>query len=95
MSYHELSIEEHASIQMVQAQGMSLRHIAQFLGRAPATKSREMLRNQMAQNGYCARHAQRQREKRRVVCRSARKLLPSTERFDLIVYMLRQRLSPE
>ena len=49
----------------------------------------------MAQNGYCARHAQRQREKRRGVCRPARKILPGTERFDLIVHMLRRRLSPE
>ena len=95
MSYLELSIEERANIQVGQAQGMSLRHIAQLLGRAPSTISREIRRNQMAQNGYCARHAQRQREKRRVVCRPARKLLPGTERFDLIVYMLRRRLSPE
>lgn len=49
----------------------------------------------MAWNGYHARHAQRQREKRRVVCRPARKLLPGTERFDLIVHLLRRRLSPE
>jgi IS30 family transposase len=37
MSYLELSIEERASIQVGQAQGMSLRHIAQLLGRAPST----------------------------------------------------------
>ena len=95
MSYLELSIEERASIQVGQAQGMSLRHIAQLLGRAPSTISREIRRNQMAQNGYCARYAQRQREKRRGVCRPARKILPGTERFDLIVHMLRRRLSPE
>ncbi len=94
-SYLELSIEERASIQVGQAQGMSLRHIAQLLGRAPSTISREIRRNQMAQNGYCARHAQRQREKRRVVYRPARKLLLGTERFDLIVHMLRRRLSPK
>ncbi|ASK17894.1 hypothetical protein CEK60_00600 [Halomonas sp. N3-2A] len=46
MSYLELSIEERASIQVGQAQGMSLLHIAQLLGRAPSTISREILRNQ-------------------------------------------------
>lgn len=56
MSYIELSIEERASIQVGQAQGMSLRRIAQLL---------------------------------------KRKLMPGTERFDLIVHLVRRRLSPE
>lgn len=88
MSYIELSIEERVSIQVGQAQGMSLRHIAKLLRRAPSTISREIRRNQMAQNSYCARHAQHQREKRRVACRPKHKLLPGTERFDLIVHTL-------
>ena len=95
MPYIELSIEERASIQVERAQGMSLRHIARLLGQAPSTISREKRRNQMTQNGYCARNTQHQREKRRVVCRPTRKLLPGTEQFDLIVHMLRRRLSPE
>lgn len=56
MSYIEFSIEERASIQIGQAQGMSLRHIARLLGRAPSTILREIRRNQMPQNSYCARH---------------------------------------
>lgn len=57
--------------------------------------SREIRRNQMAQNGYCTQYAQHQLEKRRVTSRPKHKLMPGTERFDLIVHMLRRRLSPE
>ena len=32
---------------------------------------------------------------RRQVCRPSRKLLPGSERFELVVHMLRERLSPE
>ncbi|QRL03143.1 helix-turn-helix domain-containing protein [Vreelandella venusta] len=56
MSNIELNIEEHTSVQVGQAQGMSLRHIARLLGRALSTILREMRRNQMPQNSYCARH---------------------------------------
>ncbi|MBE0464947.1 IS30 family transposase [Halomonas sp. FME20] len=92
MSYIELSIEERASIQVGQAQGMSLRYIARLLGRAPSTISREIRRNQRDQNSYCARHAQQQRERRRAPCRPKHKLLPGTERFDLIVHIYPNRL---
>jgi IS30 family transposase len=74
---------------------MSLRGIAQLLERAPSTISREMRRNMSVQRGYNARHAQEQRQRRRVPCRPKHKLIPGTERFDLIAHMLRQRLSPE
>lgn len=52
MSYIELSIEERASLQLGQAQGMSLRRIVRLLRRAPSTIFREMLRNQMAQDSF-------------------------------------------
>lgn len=45
MSYVELSIEERATIQVSRAQGMSLRHMARMLERAPSTISREVRRN--------------------------------------------------
>lgn len=95
MSYLELSIEECASIQGGQTQGMSARHTARILGQVPSMISRDIRRNQMTQNGYCAQHAQQQREKRRVVCRPTRKSLTGTEWFDLIVHMLRRHLFPE
>lgn len=95
MSYIELSIEERATIQVSRAQGMSLRHIARILDRAPSTISREVRRNRAKPHIYCARRAQQQRYKRRAPCRPRRKLVPGTERFELIVHMLRRRLSPE
>ena len=95
MSYVELSIEERATIQVSRAQGMSLRRIARLLERAPSTISREVRRNQTDQRAYCARYAQQQRQRRRVLCRPRRKLVPGTERFALIAHMLRRRLSPE
>ncbi len=53
MSYIELSIEERASIQVGQAQGMSLRHIAKLLRRAPSTISREIRRNNGPEQLLC------------------------------------------
>ena len=95
MSYVELSIEERATIQVSRTQGMSLKHIARLLERAPSTTSREVRRNQADQRAYCARHAQQQWQKRRILCRPRCKLMPGTERFELMIHMLRRRLFPE
>ncbi|WP_311945810.1 helix-turn-helix domain-containing protein, partial [Halomonas piscis] len=84
MSYVELSIEERATIQVSHVQGMSLRHIARIVERAPSTISREVRRNLIGQRAYCARQAQQQRQRRRAPCRPKRKLIPGTERFELI-----------
>lgn len=95
MSYSELSIEERATIQVSHAQGMSMRQIARLLERAPSTISRELRRNQQPDGRYCVPHAQHLRHERRATCRPRRKLLPGGERFALVLYLLRQRLSPE
>lgn len=95
MSYVELSIEERATLQVSRAQGMSIRQVAAAMERSPSTICREIQRNQKPGARYCARHAQQMRQQRRVVCRPDHKLLPGSERFELVAYLLRQRLSPE
>ncbi|MDX1300341.1 MAG: helix-turn-helix domain-containing protein, partial [Pseudomonas sp.] len=95
MSYSELSVEERATIQIGHAQGFSLRRIACLISRSPSTISRELRRNRDAYGGYSARVAQQQMQARRQVCRPMRKLLPGSERFELVAHMLRECLSPE
>ena len=95
MSYTELSVEERATIQIGRTQGFSLRRIACLINRSPSTISRELRRNRDVCGGYSARMAQQQMQARRQRCRPKRKLLPSSERFQLVAHMLRERLSPE
>ena len=95
MSYSELCIEERATIHVSLAQGMSMRQIARMIERSPSTISREIKRNQEPGGRYVVHHAQRLRKARRVGCRPKQKLVPGSERFELILHMLRQRLSPE
>ena len=84
-----------ATIQIGHAQGFSLRGIACLINRSPSTISRELRRNRDACGGYSARVAQQQMQARRQVCRPKQKLLPGSERFELVAHMLRERLSPE
>lgn len=95
MSYQELSIEERITIQLGQLQGLSQRAIARMLDRSPSTISRELRRNAANASPYSASQAQQQMRQRRKVCRPARKLEPGGELFDLVVYLLRQRFSPQ
>lgn len=95
MSYHELSIPERATLQLGLAQGFSQRRIARMIDRSPSTISRELRRNRAPGTSYQACTAQQQMSARRQACRPERKLLPGSERFELVVHMLRERLSPE
>jgi transposase, IS30 family len=95
MSYSELSATERATIQIGRAQGLSLRGIAHLINRSPSTISRELRRNQNACGAYSAHCAQQRMQLRRKACRPRRKLLPGSQRFELVVHMLRARLSPE
>jgi IS30 family transposase len=95
MSYSELSVAERVTIQVGRAQGLSPRGIACLISRSPSTISRELRRNRDACGGYSARVAQQQMQARRQTCRPMRKLLPGSERFELVGHMLRERLSPE
>ena len=95
MSYHELSVTERAIIQIGRAQSLSMREIASLIARSPSTISRELRRNSVACDSYSAHSAQQNMQVRRKPCRPKRKLLPGSERFELVTYMLRKRLSPE
>ncbi|MBF7141031.1 MULTISPECIES: IS30 family transposase [Pseudomonas] len=95
MSYQELSIEERITIQIGQLQGLSQRAIARMLDRSPSTVSRELRRNAGAATSYSANQAHQKMRQRRTVCRLDRKLDPGTELFELVVYLLRQRFSPQ
>lgn len=94
MSYQELSIEERVTIQIGQLPGLSQRAIARMLDRSPSTISRELRRNATVL-AYSASQAHQTMRQRRTVCRPARKLKPGTDLFDLVVYLLRQRFSPQ
>lgn len=87
MSYSELRVEERTTIQIGHAQGFSLRRIARLINRSPSTISRELRRNRDACGGYSARVAQQQMQARRQVCRPMRKLLPGSERFELVAHI--------
>jgi IS30 family transposase len=95
MSYTELSIEERATIQIGQLQGLSQRELARMLRRSPSTISRELRRNKASDGTYNIGHAQGQMRQRRVACRPRKKLLPEGELFKLVDRLLRERFSPE
>ena len=88
MSYTELSVEERATIQVGQYQGLSQREIARMLGRSPSTISRELRRNRSLNGRYVAHVAQAHTRERRKVCRPARKLVLGNERFELVLAMI-------
>uniref|UniRef100_UPI004054151F helix-turn-helix domain-containing protein n=1 Tax=Pseudomonas sp. TaxID=306 RepID=UPI004054151F len=69
MTYHELSIEERATIQVSRLHGMSQQAIAQTLGRHRSTISRELGRNTGANGIYHAPTAQGRMRQRREACR--------------------------
>lgn len=95
MSYHELSAVERAIIQVGLTNQFSCRGLARLLGRSPSTVSREIRRNRDARGQYRADTAQQAMQVRRLPCRPARKLLPDSELFELVAYLLRKRFSPE
>ena len=95
MSYCELTMTERSTLQVALAQQMSFRAIARLLKRAPSTISREVRRHAGARQHYQAHKAQHNRQHRRLSCRPRRKLLPGSERFELIIHMLKRYLSPE
>ena len=95
MSYCELTMTERSTLQVALAQQMSFRAIARLLKRAPSTISREVRRHAGARQHYQAHQAQHNRQHRRLSCRPRRKLLPGSERFELIIHMLKRYLSPE
>ncbi|MGE4354234.1 MAG: transposase, partial [Oscillospiraceae bacterium] len=66
--YQHLSIEEREKLFLMRGRGLSLRRIAEALGRAPSTVSRELKRNRSKQHPYSPSKAQKNYQKRRTLC---------------------------
>ena len=92
--YQQLQYEERIAIASFQERGLSIRAMARILNRAPSTISREMLRN--APSGqYSCMFAQKRRNRRRVLCRAAPKLVTGSALFAHDCTLLRQKWSPQ
>jgi IS30 family transposase len=95
MNYHELSIENRVTIRISQAHSLSQQAISNLLNRSPSTVSRELRRNADTKQPRVAPLAQSQTVKRHKASRPARRLLPDSALFELVIVMLRPRCSPE
>jgi len=92
--YQQLQYEERIAIASFQAQGLSIRAMARILNRAASSISREILRN--APSGqYSCMFAQKRRNRRRVFCRAAPKLVTGSALFDHVCELLKRKWSPE
>ena len=108
-TYAHLSCEERTFIQLGLEQGQTLRALADQLGRAPSTLSRELARNGWRDparlpprrgrppvaGGYRAVAAQRRARRLAHTPRRARKLVPGNRLWDRVVNLLRGGHSPE
>lgn len=95
--YHQLCAEERACIMQMTHQGLSLRHIAAVLRRAPSSISREIRRNTIAVATvpYDAAAAGRQARQRLRQPRRPRKLQTHSAVFIVVTDLLRQGWSPQ
>ena len=92
--YQQLQYEERIAIASFQVQGLSIRAMARILNRAASTISREILRN--APSGkYSCTFAQKRRNRRRVFCRAAPKLVAGSALLVQVCALLKQKWSPE
>jgi transposase, IS30 family len=89
-----LSVGEREEIAVGLAAGDSLREIAERLGRAPSTISREVRRNSRGRGSYRALAAQGQAQHRAARPKTA-KLAGNEELRGLVAAMLKQKWSPE
>ncbi len=89
-----LSLLERERLKDLVAEGMSIRQIAQAMGRSPSTISRELARNTVARGGYLPHTAHRLSVKRRERPRTA-KLATEGPLRDYVAAKLAKRWSPE
>jgi len=89
-----LSQDERVEIADMRHAGASIREIAQKLGRAPSTISRELHRNTVGRRGYRPFEAHRKATTRRARHRR-RRIETDAELRELIGELLRQRWSPQ
>lgn len=92
MSYTHLSLEERHYIEIERKMGISLNKIAQALGRAQSTLSRELKRN-IGQKGYRHNQANQKAEERHQS--KAKKIKLTDDIKELINGYLKQDWSPE
>lgn len=93
--YHHLSIEERESILILNTEKKSLHAISKAIGRSVSTVSRELKRNNDANQAYSAIEAQKKYQKRRKKCRRM-KLLENAEWKNIVVRLfLENQWSPE
>jgi IS30 family transposase len=94
MPYHHLSAIERGQLQLLYAQGLSMRAIAQRLGRSPSTILRELERNTRGAQAYDPLRAQARYVQARKECRRSRSLdHPPLRRY--VIDKLVQAWSPE
>jgi IS30 family transposase len=93
-SYQQLQAEERVTLAALSLQGKSLRHIAQLLGRSPATLSRERRRN-VSSHGYAADDAHARAAQRRIDQRPWPKLHPLQSLWFVVQAGLRRQWSPQ
>ncbi|MDZ7917218.1 MAG: IS30 family transposase [Rhodococcus sp. (in: high G+C Gram-positive bacteria)] len=93
ISSRYLSQEERIAIGDLHRTGLSIRKIAEALGRAPSTISRELRRNQFPQGGYRPFDAHRQAVQRRAR-RHRRRVHRDIELREVIGELLATRWSP-
>ena len=96
MNYHHLTIEERCCIRKFYNDGLSLRKIAQLIGRSPSTVSREIHRNKTYMNvkpAYYPHTAQKKYLLRRSYCH--RGTFHSQEVISYIEEKLQATWSPE
>lgn len=93
MSYHELSIEERATIQVGSLQAWAcVRQLACWVAAPPQSVEKyDVTRCPVARTKSLRPRV----PQRRVVCRPAKKLLPDSELFELVVDLLCRYFSPE
>jgi IS30 family transposase len=106
-TYKQLSLEERSLLQTQLSMGWRPAAIAAGLQRARSSITREMLRNgwqaapavspqsrRWGNGGYLARTAHRRAQRLRALPRVARKLIPGTPLWQLVIQHLRRGLSP-
>ncbi len=89
-----LSLIEREQIRDYQRSGLSIRRIAEAMGRSPSTISRELRRNTASERGYMPHTAHRLSVERRRRQRCP-KLLGNDELFGYVQEKLNKRWSPE
>jgi len=96
IQYEHLNAEERAVIMIEQQRGASLRSIASLLGRSPSTISREVRRNQVGTDRYCASRASKAYKARRKYSVKPRKIASSKRLCGQIEsYLINKKWSPE